>query len=191
MLNSPKTIEKEDLYKFVQPWLGTGLFTAPGSTILHNNWWERDAAYKLRLMPRQVWTAFTTRIYNFIDRSLTISSPHQSFFLAAQKWRKHRKLILPTFNQRILDTFITVFDQQSKILVRQMSCQIGEGEFEIFDYVSLCTLDIICGECFAVQWTIRETYFYFITFAFPNKRNCHGSAYECTDQSQLQICGLC
>lgn len=30
---SPKAIEKDDLYKFMRPWLGTGLFTSPGTLI--------------------------------------------------------------------------------------------------------------------------------------------------------------
>lgn len=32
ILLSPKAIEKDDLYKFARPWLGTGLFTAPGES---------------------------------------------------------------------------------------------------------------------------------------------------------------
>lgn len=67
------------------------------------------------------------------------------FFLVS-KWRKHRKIISPTFNQRILDTFVPVFDQQSKILVEQLSGQIGAGQFEIAKYVSQCSLDMVCGE---------------------------------------------
>lgn len=55
-------------------------------------------------------------------------------------------MIGPTFNQRILESFVPVFDEQSKILVEQMSGHAKTaGEFEIFNYVSLSTLDMICG----------------------------------------------
>lgn len=54
-------------------------------------------------------------------------------------------MIEPTFNPRILDTFIPVFDQQSKILVQQLGNQAGAKEIDIFKYISLCTLDMICG----------------------------------------------
>ncbi|XP_011315522.1 cytochrome P450 4C1 [Fopius arisanus] len=97
VFTSPKTIEKEDLYKFARPWLGTGLFTAPAS-----------------------------------------------------KWRVHRKLILPTFNPRILESFVEVFAQQSDIMVRQMKVEIDGDEFDVFNYISLCTLDIICETAMGV-----------------------------------------
>ncbi|XP_058806266.1 cytochrome P450 4C1-like [Phymastichus coffea] len=95
---SPKTIEKEDLYKFARPWLGTGLFTA-----------------------------------------------------SASKWRIHRKLIMPTFNPRILESFVEVFSVQSEIMVREMEVEVNGGEFDIFHYVSLCTLDIICETAMGVS----------------------------------------
>lgn len=95
---SQKTIEKEDLYKFIRPWLGTGLFTAP-----------------------------------------------------AAKWRVHRKLIMPTFNQRILSSFVEVFAIQSKIMVKQMEIELDGAEFDVFHYVSLCTLDIICETAMGVS----------------------------------------
>ncbi|KAJ8672685.1 hypothetical protein QAD02_003945 [Eretmocerus hayati] len=97
ILTSPKTIEKEELYKFAEPWLGTGLFTAPAS-----------------------------------------------------KWRIHRKLIMPTFNPRILESFVEVFSRQSQIMVKEMEIELGGDEFDIFHYVSLCTLDIICETAMGV-----------------------------------------
>lgn len=60
-------------------------------------------------------------------------------------------MIAPTFNQKVLDTFIPIFDKQSKILVKQLNKQIGSGEFEVHKYVSLCTLDMILGELFTLH----------------------------------------
>ncbi|XP_014204067.1 cytochrome P450 4C1-like [Copidosoma floridanum] len=98
VLSSQKTIEKEVLYELFQPWLGTGLFTAPAS-----------------------------------------------------KWRVHRKLIMPTFNQRILESFVEVFSAQSGIMVKEMEAELNGGEFEVFNYVTLCTLDIICETAMGVS----------------------------------------
>lgn len=53
---------------------------------------------------------------------------------------------MPTFNQRILDSFVEVFSQQSEVMVQRMRVEVDGDEFDIFNYVSLCTLDIICGE---------------------------------------------
>ncbi|XP_012281037.1 cytochrome P450 4C1 [Orussus abietinus] len=95
---SPKTLEKEDLYKFARPWLGTGIFTAP-----------------------------------------------------VTKWRIHRKLIMPTFNQKILESFVDIFANQSMIMVREMEVEVDGKEFGIFKYVSLCTLDIICETAMGIS----------------------------------------
>lgn len=52
---------------------------------------------------------------------------------------------MPTFNQKILDDFVEVFVEQSNILIEQLGKEVGKGSFNIFHYVSRCTLDIICG----------------------------------------------
>lgn len=67
------------------------------------------------------------------------------FTASLRKWRPHRKTILPAFNQKILDTFIDIFNEQSEILVKCLEKEVGKEEFDIFGYVSRCTLDSICG----------------------------------------------
>ncbi|XP_043277718.1 uncharacterized protein [Venturia canescens] len=94
---SPKTIEKDALYQLANPWLGSGLFTAP-----------------------------------------------------ADIWRIHRKLIAPTFNAKILESFVEVFAKQSEIMTKLMSKELGGGDFDVFEYVSLCTLDIVCETAMGV-----------------------------------------
>ncbi|CAB0045304.1 unnamed protein product [Trichogramma brassicae] len=102
ILASSKAIEKEDLYKFARPWMGTGLFTAPAS-----------------------------------------------------KWRLHRKLIMPTFNPRILEGFVEIFAKQANVLVKELRVELDAGEFDIFQYVSLCTLDIICETAMGVPSSVQ------------------------------------
>ncbi|KAG8041890.1 hypothetical protein G9C98_007194 [Cotesia typhae] len=91
VLNSPKTIERDELLRFFLPWLGTGLIAAP-----------------------------------------------------AQKWKVHRKLIMPTFNPRVLEKFTVTINKQCEILVNIMEPEIDKEEFDIFNYISLCTIDIVC-----------------------------------------------
>lgn len=55
-------------------------------------------------------------------------------------------MIMPTFNQRVLDKFMEVFVEQSEILTEVLSKYSGKGEIDVFKVVSACTLDIICGE---------------------------------------------
>lgn len=53
---------------------------------------------------------------------------------------------MPTFNQKILDSFVEVFSEQSQVFAEQMKKLAGKGEFDMFEALSKCTLDIICGE---------------------------------------------
>jgi len=63
------------------------------------------------------------------------------------KWHKRRKILTPAFHFKILEDFVDVFLEQSAILVKKLKCEIGnEAGFNIFPYVTLCALDIICGE---------------------------------------------
>ncbi|XP_046735163.1 cytochrome P450 4C1-like [Diprion similis] len=98
VLWSEKATEKTRFFEFFQPWLGNGLFTAPGEI-----------------------------------------------------WRVHRKLIGPTFNLRILESFVTVFAVQSNVMVKKMETELNGEEFLVFDYVSMCTLDIICETAMGVS----------------------------------------
>lgn len=39
-----------------------------------------------------------------------------------------------------------IFNEQSAILVRKLSNELNKDSFNIFPYVTLCTLDIVCGK---------------------------------------------
>ena len=64
-----------------------------------------------------------------------------------EKWQTRRKLITPSFHFKILSDFLTVFNEQSQIMVAKLEQKAGNGEFNIFQDITLCALDIICGEC--------------------------------------------
>ncbi|XP_031624946.1 cytochrome P450 4c3, partial [Contarinia nasturtii] len=62
-----------------------------------------------------------------------------------KKWHARRKILTPTFHFKILEDFIDVFQEQSAVLVTKLTREIGKEEgFNLFKYVTLCTLDIIC-----------------------------------------------
>ncbi|XP_041362839.1 cytochrome P450 4V2-like [Gigantopelta aegis] len=60
------------------------------------------------------------------------------------KWHTHRKLLTPTFHFKILNDFITVFNEKSQILTRRLSGKADGKPFNIFQHITLCALDIIC-----------------------------------------------
>ncbi|KAK4029580.1 hypothetical protein OUZ56_022559 [Daphnia magna] len=59
------------------------------------------------------------------------------------KWHQRRKMLTPTFHFKILEDFVHVFNEQSKILVEKLSKEVGQ-DFDIFPFITLCTLDVIC-----------------------------------------------
>lgn len=50
----------------------------------------------------------------------------------------------PAFHFKILEDFMDIFNEQSAILVRKMSTELNKDSFNIFPFVTLCTLDIVC-----------------------------------------------
>jgi len=56
-------------------------------------------------------------------------------------------MITPTFHVKILDSFVEVFSQNSEILVRMLQKEVGSQSFDVYPYITLCALDILCGEC--------------------------------------------
>ncbi|KAF5277791.1 hypothetical protein FQR65_LT03771 [Abscondita terminalis] len=59
------------------------------------------------------------------------------------RWKTHRKLLTSAFHFRILEKFIDVFDTQSNILIQQLEI-VKNKEVDIFPYITLCALDVIC-----------------------------------------------
>ncbi|XP_068914670.1 cytochrome P450 4C1-like [Tenebrio molitor] len=64
--------------------------------------------------------------------------------LPVNQWKKHRKLIGPTFNQQILNSFVSTFGHYSNILVEKLKGTVGKGCVDLYPIFSQCTLDIVC-----------------------------------------------
>ncbi|GBL99718.1 Cytochrome P450 4C1, partial [Araneus ventricosus] len=67
------------------------------------------------------------------------------------KWRKHRKLLTPTFHFSILKNFIPVFQEQSEILVSKLQLRVQESWIDALPLISSCTLDVICQTAMGIS----------------------------------------
>lgn len=65
---------------------------------------------------------------------------------SGERWRKLRKIVNHSFHTKLLDTFLIIFNQQSRILVKILEDKVSGKVVDIHPYVARCTLDIICGE---------------------------------------------
>lgn len=63
---------------------------------------------------------------------------------SGEKWKSHRKLIVPAFHQLVLKSFVGAFNRNSWKLVKRMQKEIGH-EFDVHDYMSEVTVDILLG----------------------------------------------
>ncbi|KAF2897329.1 hypothetical protein ILUMI_08847, partial [Ignelater luminosus] len=61
------------------------------------------------------------------------------------KWKKHRKILTPAFHFQILEQFVDVFDHYGNILVKKLEQEVGKKSVDVYTYVTLCSLDVICA----------------------------------------------
>lgn len=72
---------------------------------------------------------------------------------SGEKWRSHRKLIAPAFHQNILKSFVPTFNDNSLAVVDKMRTEYGKGEFDVHDYMSSVTVDILLETAMGTERT--------------------------------------
>ncbi|XP_035895706.1 cytochrome P450 4g15 [Anopheles stephensi] len=103
--------------------------------------------------PRDVELLLSSHVY--IDKS-----PEYRFFKpwlgngllisTGHKWRQHRKLIAPTFHLNVLKSFIDLFNENSRLVVKKMLKENGKA-FDCHDYMSECTVEILLETAMGVS----------------------------------------
>lgn len=56
-------------------------------------------------------------------------------------WKRHRKILNPAFSIGILQKIIPTFDDKAKIFVRNMEAKVGGEAFDVYEYMSPCSLE--------------------------------------------------
>ncbi|KAK9736117.1 Cytochrome P450 [Popillia japonica] len=74
------------------------------------------------------------------------------------KWHRQRKLLTPAFHFKILESFMPIFFEKSKLLVKLLDKEAdGKTTFNIFPYITHCTLDIITETAMGIQINAMST----------------------------------
>jgi cytochrome P450 family 4 len=61
-----------------------------------------------------------------------------------ETWRVHRKIIMSTFHNNVLNQFVENFAKNSRILADKMGEKCVGAPFDVYPLLNLCTLDVIC-----------------------------------------------
>lgn len=61
------------------------------------------------------------------------------------KWKPRRKIITPAFHFGVLEQFVQTFDSNGQIMIEKLQKEVGKDSVNIYTYITLCALDIICG----------------------------------------------
>nr|AVL92839.1 CYP450 [Locusta migratoria] len=70
-------------------------------------------------------------------------------------WRKHRKIITPTFHFKILEEFVNVFNSNGDVMINLWKNKLNGPAFDIYSYINLLTLDIISETAMGVSFNAQ------------------------------------
>jgi cytochrome P450 len=62
---------------------------------------------------------------------------------SGELWRRHRKILNPSFSIGILQQLIPTFDDKSKIFVKNLEKEVGNEPFDVYGYMSACSLETL------------------------------------------------
>lgn len=66
----------------------------------------------------------------------------------AKIWKPNRKMLNPCFNFNIIKSFLPIFNEESKTMIKVLEKNVGKGSFDMFRYGAACSLDMICSKLF-------------------------------------------
>ncbi|EFN85368.1 Cytochrome P450 4g15 [Harpegnathos saltator] len=90
------------------------------------------------------------------------------------KWRKHRKVIAPTFHMSILKTFVPLIYENSLDLARRLREKVGQ-QFDCHDYLSAITVDIMMETAMGIRREKKQNTGH--DYAMAIMKSCVGRKY--------------
>nr|AFH35031.1 cytochrome P450 4C [Portunus trituberculatus] len=73
-----------------------------------------------------------------------------------RKWHSRRKMLTPAFHFKILEDFVEVFNSQSHKMLTKLKGKADGRPFDVFPFITLCTLDIICETAMGININAQD-----------------------------------
>ncbi|XP_035232612.1 cytochrome P450 4C1-like, partial [Stegodyphus dumicola] len=73
-----------------------------------------------------------------------------------EKWRRRRVLLNPAFHTRILQNYISAFNEQAEVLVEKMKKLVDYPWVDMMPLLTVTSLYIICQTAMGIRMNIRE-----------------------------------
>lgn len=73
------------------------------------------------------------------------------------KWRKRRKMLTPAFHFRVLESCMTIFNDQARVLLHKLHESSHLDYVDIFPMMIHCSLDILCESAMGIKLQSQET----------------------------------
>lgn len=71
-------------------------------------------------------------------------------------WKVHRKILDPSFNINVLQSFLPIFNKKCNILIRQLSKKANQAEFDVYPQISACTLESLLSTMMRIERDIQS-----------------------------------
>ncbi|XP_055321750.1 cytochrome P450 4c3-like [Sitodiplosis mosellana] len=72
-------------------------------------------------------------------------------------WKKSRKLMNPTFNLKMLQSFIPVFNEKVASVVQELKDHVGKSGIDIMPYTNAYSLDTICATVLGLDIDLKSS----------------------------------
>lgn len=73
------------------------------------------------------------------------------FSASGEVWKRHRKFLNPAFNQQVLNSFIDIFNVQSRGLVDDLENEVGKSSFNHMKFLIKTTLETVYQTVIAIK----------------------------------------
>ncbi|CAG4942456.1 unnamed protein product [Parnassius apollo] len=93
------------------------------------------------------------RVYRFLRPWLG----HGLFIAPLNLWKSHRKVLLPIFHNKVIEEYLNVIGERAEILVERLSEQVNKEYFDVFQYVTACTVDIVFETSMGEEMDIQHS----------------------------------